>query len=44
MRDGYPHEFRAVEYGAGDNSYGAIFSLADGKKVAGIHDSDLELK
>ena len=33
--------FVAFEYGAGDNSYGAIFSRADGAMVTNIHDGDL---
>ncbi|HEY5951596.1 MAG TPA: DVUA0089 family protein [Kofleriaceae bacterium] len=34
--------FVAFEYGAGDNSYGAIFSRTDGSMVTNIHDGDLE--
>ena len=34
--------FVAFEYGAGDNSYGAIFSRIDGSMVTNIHDGDLE--
>jgi len=34
--------FVAFEYGAGDNSYGAIFSRIDGAMVTNIHDGDLE--
>ena len=33
----------AIDYGAGDNTYGALFSLK-GKLVASIHDGDIELK
>jgi len=32
----------AIDYGAGDNTYGAIFSTA-GKLVASIHDGDISL-
>ena len=35
-------QFAAYEYGAGDNSYGAIFDNATGEMVAKIHDGDLE--
>jgi hypothetical protein len=35
-------QFIAFEYGAGDNSYGAIFSRTDGSMVTNIHDGDLE--
>jgi hypothetical protein len=44
----YMHEpaaqrmFVAFEYGAGDNSYGAVFSRTDGSMVTNIHDGDLE--
>jgi hypothetical protein len=34
--------FVAFEYGAGDNSYGAIFSRTDGSLATNIHDGDLE--
>ncbi len=34
--------FVAFEYGAGDNSYGAIFTKTDGSMVTNIHDGDLE--
>ena len=34
--------FIAFEYGAGDNSYGAIFERWSGEMVASIHDGDLE--
>ncbi len=33
----------AIDYGAGDNTYGALFSTS-GKLVASIHDGDIELK
>lgn len=33
--------FIAFEYGAGDNSYGAIFNRTDGTMVTAIHDGDL---
>ena len=33
----------AIDYGAGDNTYGGIFDLK-GKLVASIHDGDIELK
>ncbi|MGE0551550.1 MAG: hypothetical protein AB7O24_17880 [Kofleriaceae bacterium] len=33
--------FIAFEYGAGDNSYGAIFERVSGDKVTSIHDGDL---
>lgn len=32
----------AFEYGAGDNSYGAIFDRTTGEMVTNIHDGDLE--
>lgn len=35
-------QFAAYEYGAGDNSYGAIFDNATGALVSSIHDGDLE--
>ncbi|HEX5058829.1 MAG TPA: hypothetical protein VFV99_05680 [Kofleriaceae bacterium] len=35
--------FVAFEYGAGDNSYGAIFGRTDDAMAARIHDGDLEL-
>jgi len=35
--------FVAFEYGAGDNSYGAIFGRTDDAMVSRIHDGDLEL-
>ena len=35
-------QFAAYEYGAGDNSYGAIFDNASGALVTSIHDGDLE--
>jgi hypothetical protein len=34
--------FISLEYGAGDNSYGAMFSRTDGSMVTNIHDGDLE--
>lgn len=34
--------FVAFEYGAGDNSYGAIFDRNSGEMVTNIHDGDLE--
>lgn len=34
-------EFRAIEYGAGDNSYGGIFEKNAAKLVASIQDGDL---
>ena len=34
--------FIAMEYGAGDNSYGAIFERWSGVMVTNIHDGDLE--
>lgn len=34
--------FTAFEYGAGDNSYGAIFESISGEMVTNIHDGDLE--
>ncbi len=34
--------YTAIEYGAGDNSYGAIFYFDTTNVVAGIHDGDLE--
>lgn len=34
--------FLAFEYGAGDNSYGAIFNRGDRTMVTNIHDGDLE--
>jgi hypothetical protein len=33
--------FMAFEYGAGDNSYGAIFERSSGDMVTSIHDGDL---
>ena len=35
-------QFAAYEYGAGDNSYGAIFDNVTGTLVTSIHDGDLE--
>ena len=35
--------FAAFEYGAGDNSYGAIFARQNREMVSRIHDGDLEL-
>ena len=35
-------QFAAYEYGAGDNSYGAIFDNVTGALVTSIHDGDLE--
>jgi hypothetical protein len=35
-------QFVAIEYGAGDNSYGAIFAGDTTEVVAAIHDGDLE--
>ena len=35
-------QFAAYEYGAGDNSYGAIFDNVTGTLVSSIHDGDLE--
>ena len=32
----------SIDYGAGDNTYGAIFTPA-GKMVASIHDGDIEI-
>jgi hypothetical protein len=34
-------EFVAIEYGAGDNSYGAFFAAGSTTMVASIHDGDL---
>lgn len=34
--------FVAMEYGAGDNSYGGIFNRSTGELVSKIHDGDLE--
>ncbi|MFN0246511.1 MAG: hypothetical protein ACKV2T_06360, partial [Kofleriaceae bacterium] len=34
--------FIAFEYGAGDNSYGAVFESWSGEMVTNIHDGDLE--
>jgi hypothetical protein len=34
--------FQAFEYGAGDNSYGAIFERWSTRMVTNIHDGDLE--
>ncbi len=34
--------FVAFEYGAGDNSYGAVFDRWSGEMVTNIHDGDLE--
>ncbi|CAN5421645.1 hypothetical protein BH11MYX1_BH11MYX1_00220 [soil metagenome] len=34
-------EFIAIEYGAGDNPYGAIFDALTATLVAGLHDSDI---
>jgi hypothetical protein len=36
-------QFAAYEYGAGDNSYGAIFENVSGAMVSKIHDGDLEM-
>ena len=33
--------FIAFEYGAGDNSYGAVYLRTDGSRAASIHDGDL---
>lgn len=33
--------FAAFEYGAGDNSYGAVFEVWSGEMVTNIHDGDL---
>jgi hypothetical protein len=33
--------FIAFEYGAGDNSYGAVFEKQSGNRAAAIHDGDL---
>ncbi|MBI3181212.1 MAG: hypothetical protein HYZ28_03615 [Myxococcales bacterium] len=35
--------FVMVDFGAGDNTYGAIFEEGKTKRAAGIHDGDLEL-
>lgn len=34
--------YTAVDYGAGDNTYGAIFKKGSATPVVGIHDGDLE--
>lgn len=34
-------QFVAFEYGAGDNSYGAVFSKTDDSRATSIHDGDL---
>ncbi|MER2561245.1 MAG: hypothetical protein ABTQ32_11015 [Myxococcaceae bacterium] len=34
--------YTAVDYGAGDNTYGAIFKTGSSKPVVGIHDGDLQ--
>lgn len=35
--------YTAVDYGAGDNTYGAIFKTGSAKPVVGIHDGDLQV-
>ncbi len=35
--------YTAVDYGAGDNTYGAIFKAGTSKPVVGIHDGDLQV-
>lgn len=35
--------YTAVDYGAGDNTYGAIFKTGSSKPVVGIHDGDLQV-
>lgn len=35
--------YTAVDYGAGDNTYGAIFKAGSSKPVVGIHDGDLQV-
>ncbi len=35
--------YTAVDYGAGDNTYGAIFKTGTSKPVVGIHDGDLQV-
>ncbi len=34
--------YTAIDYGAGDNTYGAIFKTGSAKPVIGIHDGDFE--
>lgn len=34
--------YTAVDYGAGDNTYGAIFKTGSAKPIVSIHDGDLE--
>jgi hypothetical protein len=41
VSDGDERRFRAIEYGAGDNSYGAIFVGGTADVAAEIHDGDL---
>jgi hypothetical protein len=36
--------FTSIDYGAGDNTYGAIFKSGSIKVTAGIHDGDLMIK
>jgi hypothetical protein len=35
-------KYLSVDYGAGDNTYGAIFKTGSAKPVIGIHDGDFE--
>lgn len=35
--------YTAVDYGAGDNTYGAIFKAGSSKPIVGIHDGDLQV-
>lgn len=37
-------KYTAIDYGAGDNTYGAIFEAGKTKPAVGIHDGDLEVK
>jgi hypothetical protein len=41
LRDGDGRVYLAFEYGAGDNSYGAIFAAGSPDVLASIHDGDL---
>ena len=34
--------YTAVDYGAGDNTYGAVFKKGSATPVVGIHDGDLQ--
>lgn len=38
---GTGRRFTAYEYGAGDNSYGAVFTAATLGRAAAIHDGDI---